>query len=290
MTTEGLPGGPSTPAPNVSPAVVSFINSDMPVPTSDQRDAALAQPTYTGPLPEVQAPEPIPIQPQIIQPQVQQPQVEQPQVQQPVVPQPAPTQPPTPDLSQQVAVQAQQIQQFQARETAFETQRQEVETQRQATEEQAVQNSARTYAMQQYQKYVGSGTADAQAQEWARTDAQNMYQAYSSSSQQQQVQAQTDAIASRYGVSASDIPSGMSAQAMEQFASMRSQLNQVQAVAQTTSTNQLQQQTFDSNQGNTAPNPQEAFFQTMGNPNQLAPRADMAAMLKWMQDNGIKGV
>ncbi len=291
MTTDGTPGGPSIPAPNVNTNVVDFINSPMPTPSAGERDAALAQPVYTGPIPEVQAP-PQPQTPQPVpsQPQVQQPQVEQPQVQQPVVPQPAPVQPPTPNYEQMYTQQVEQNKQFQARETAFETQRQEVEQQRQATQEQSVQNQARTYAMQQYQKYTGAGTADAQAQEWARADAQNMYQAYSFSNQQQQVQTQTDAIAQRYGVNASDIPSGMSPQAMEQFASMRSEINQVRAQAQTTSTNVLQQQTFDSNQGTAPPNPAQDFFNRIGDSSQIASNQDMAAMMQYMQSIGVQGV
>ena len=281
MTTNGLPGGPSTPAPNVNSGVVDFINSPMPTPSASERDAALAQPVYTGPIPKIEtSPQSVPSQPQ----------VQQPQIQQPLVPQPVPTQAPTPDLAQQVAVQAEQIRQFQTRETAFETQRQEIEQQRQATETQAVQNSARQYAMQQYQKYISAGNNDAQSQEWARTDAQSMYQVYNASNQQQQAQAQTDSIAQRFGVKASDIPSGMSPQAMEQFASLRSQLNQVQAQSQATSTNVLQQQTFDSNQGTAPPNPAQDFFNRIGDSNQVASNQDMAAMMKYMQDIGVQGV
>ena len=64
MTTNGIPTGPNNSSANVSPNVVEFINSNMPVPTPGQRDAALGMPTYTGPIPEVQ----IPSQPQVPQP------------------------------------------------------------------------------------------------------------------------------------------------------------------------------------------------------------------------------
>ena len=41
MTTNGIPTGPNNSSANVSPNVVEFINSDMPVPTPGQRDENL---------------------------------------------------------------------------------------------------------------------------------------------------------------------------------------------------------------------------------------------------------
>ena len=293
MTTNGLPGGPGTQSPNVPANIVDFINQDMPAPSDAQRDAALAMPTYDGPLPtqDVQAPAaptqtpvPAPQQPDIQPPQPQQPIPPQADPQQPAPVQPAPVQP---DYQKQIADQNTELQQYKARETAWEQQRQEVETQRVATQEQAVQTGAKQYAMQEYQKYLAAGVDDSTAQQWAKNSASSMYNAYNFAANQQQAQTQAQAIATRYGVNASDIPQGMDSQAMEQFASMKSQLNQVQAQSQTISTNQIKQQTFDSNQGSAVGSPAQQFMQRMGDSTRLASRQDMASHMKWLQDNQI---
>tara|TARA_R110000765_G_scaffold317266_2_gene409603 strand:+ start:438 stop:1271 length:834 start_codon:yes stop_codon:yes gene_type:complete len=276
MTTNGIPTGPNNSSANVSPNVVEFINSDMPVPTPGQRDAALGMPTYTGPIPEVQIPS--------------QPQVPQPDPSQTMVPPSISSQPTTPNYEQLYTQAAEQNRQFQERETEFESQRQEVEKQRENAQEQNVQTAAKQYAMQQYQKYLSAGNSDAQAQEWARTDASSMYQAYSFNTQQKQAKDLIENIASKHGVKVSDIPEGMTPQAMDQFALLKSQLNQVQAQSQNTSTNQMQSRQFDSNQGMAPSNPEQQFFNTVGNPNQVAPRSSLAAMYKWMQDNEVQGI
>ena len=289
MTTDGLPNGPSVPSPNVSPSVVDFINSDMPAPSAVQREVALSMPVYDGPLPEVQIP-PQPTSQPAPQPVPQQPQVEQPVPQQPAVQQPTPVQPAIPDVQGQLDALSQQVKQFQSRETAFEAQRQEVETQRAQTQEQAVQNGAKQFAMQEYQKYTAAGVPDETAQQWARNAATSMYNAYSYSNQQQQAQSQSQAIAARHGVNATDIPQGMDSQAMESYANLLSRVNRVETQTQVANTNQIRQQTFDTNQGSPAVNPEQQFFNRVGNTNQLASRQDLAATMQWMKDNEIKGV
>lgn len=295
MTTDGVPGGPSaanTPPP-VASNLVDFINGPMPTPSPEGREASLSMPSYEGKLPnqDTQAPTqpaPMPVpaspQPDVVQP-APQPSVPQPNVVQPAPQQPAPSQPPTPNYEQMYTQQVEQTKQLQARESAFETQRQEIETQRQTNQEQQVKNAAGQHAMTEYQKYLAANVPDAQAREWAMSAGKIVYDALNVASNQQQAQTQTQTIAQRHGINAADIPQGMDAQAMDVFAGMKRQLNDVQAQSQATSTNQIQQRQFDSNQGTAPADPAAAFFQRTGDPTKLASRTDMAQMMEFLKTN-----
>jgi len=268
--TPAQPVAPLVP-PQVMPSpdggVAEFMASPAPIPSGVQRQQAMAMsaPPVEAPIAQ---PAPVPQFP------LDQPAVQQPQVEQPIPAQPAPT--PLPDLQQQLDASNAQIAQFQERETAFEQQRQEVEAQRQATQQQEIMTGARQYAQQQYQQYIAAGNTEENARAWANTQAGNLYQALNYQGQQQQAAQQAQQVAQRYGINPQDIPQGMPQQAMEQFAALRSELNQVKSGQQQIARQQVQAQTFDSSIGDTAgTDPTTLLFSQLGDatkaadPNQL---------------------
>lgn len=286
MTTQN--GAPADPQVNPSPQVpagdvTAFMQGPMPMPIpseAERRGAlAVAAPEIVAPLETpVQQPhieQPTPIQPGIVQPPPIQPA--------PVAPQP--TQPTPADWQQQLDTLNNRIQEQQ---TVFETQRADTEAREQQTQVQEVTNAAKQYGMQQYQKYIAGGTTDETAQQWARSDAQLVYQAYGANIQSQLANTQTQAIAKQYGISSTDIPTGLPQQAMQQFASMRSELNRLNGQTQAVTKNQLTAQTFDSSLGNAPVNAMESLLARLGDHTKAVSPQDTAAWYQMMNNQGLK--
>ena len=281
MTTNGVPADPI-----VNPAVplgdvTAFMAGPMPVPSEVERQGAIVAATEVAPLPletPVQqphiVPQPVPIQPGIEQPLPIQPAPVQPQ---PIAPQPV--QPTPADLQQQINDLTTQAQQ---RETVYETQRAETDAREQQAQLQHITNASQQYGMQQYQKYLAGGTTDETAQQWAKSDAQLVYQAYGANIQQNQATTQAQAIAKQYGISPNDIPNGLPQQAMQQFASMRAELNGLKGQQQTVVQNQMTAQTFDSSQGTAPANAMDSLLSRLGDPLKPASAADKAAWYQLM--------
>lgn len=265
----------SVPAETNSPVqptvdINSVMAVPMPVPSEVERRGAIINAVTADPNPPLETPV---IQPHIEQPVPIQPIVPQPEPAQPVAPQPVPTQPqvpvqPTPaDLQQQINNLTAQAQ---ARETVYETQRAETETQQQAAQNQQIVAAARDHATRRYQQYITAGVTAAEAQNLARDDYQTIGNAYTFQAQQQQANVQTTNIARQYGISPQDIPTGLPQQAMEQFASMRSELNRLGGQQQVVQQQVATQQVFDSGQAAAPANALEGMITNLGDPNKAA--------------------
>jgi len=280
MTTQnGVPADPQiNPAPIVPPGdVTAFMQGPMPVPSEVERQGAMiaaatevAQPLET-PVQQPHIETPTPIQPGIQQPAPAQPQ--------PIAPQPV--QPTPADLQQQINDLTTKAQE---RETVYETQRAETEVREQQAQVQEVTNAAQRYGMQQYQKYIAGGSTDELARQWATNDAQFAYQAYGSSIQQNQANTQAQAIAKQHGINATDIPTGLPEQAMQQFASMRAELNRLGGQTQAVSQNQITQQAFDSSQGSAPANAMDSLLSRLGDSNTAVTPQDTAAWYQLMKN------
>ncbi len=281
MTTQN--GAPSDPIVNPSTTVplgdvTAFMQGPMPVPSEVERQVAQSAATEVAPPPletPVQQPHIVP-QPLPIQPGIEQPVL-------PVQPQPiAPQQPaqPTPaELQQQINDLTTQAQQS---KTVYEAQRADTESREQAAQLQQITNASQQYGMQQYQKYLAGGTTDETAKQWATNDAQLVYQAYGANIQQQQATTQAQAIAKQHGISQNDIPAGLPQQAMQQFASMKAELNRLGGQTQAVSQNQMTTQTFDSGQGTAPANAMDSLLSRLGDPLKPASAQDKAAWYQLM--------
>ncbi len=281
MTTTGVPAdpivNPQTPVPLGD--VTAFMAGPMPVPSEVERQGAIIAATEVAPPPlstPVQQPhieQPTPIQPGIEQPLPIQP-AQQPQ---PIAPQPV--QPTPADLQQQINDLTTQAQQ---RETVYETQMAETDAREQSAQLQQITNASQQYGMQQYQKYLAGGTTDEMARQWATNDAQLVYQAYGANIQQNQATTQAQEIAKKHGISANDIPAGVSPQVMEKFASQQAQLNRLGGQTQAVSQNQITTQKFDSGQGTAPANAMDSLLSRLGDPLKPASAQDKAAWYQLM--------
>ncbi len=276
VTPNGVPADPQTQIPPGD--ATAFMQGPMPIPSDIERQAAMAAPTEAPPAPPFETPVQ---QPHIEQPTPIQPGIEQPL---PIQPQPIAPQPiqPTPaDLQQQINDLTTQAQ---ARETVYETQRAETDAREQSAQLQQITNASQQYGMQQYQKYLAGGTTDEMARQWATNDAQLVYQAYGANIQQQQASTQTQAIAKQHGISPNDIPNGLPEQAMQQFASMRAELNRLGGQTQAVSQNQIATQQFDSGQGTAPANSMESLLGRLGDSTKAVSAQDTAAWYQLMKN------
>lgn len=286
MTTQnGVPAdqtvNPATQVPMGD--VADFMAGPMPVPSEVERQGAMstAATPVVAPL-ETPVQQPHIEQPTPIQPGIQQSPPVQPAPTQPAPAQPQqPAQPAAPDLQQQINDLTTQIQQ---RETVYETQRADIDAREQQAQVQQVENAARQYGTQQYQKYLAGGTTDETARQWALSDAQLIYQAYGTNIQQQQATTQTQAIAKQYGINPNDIPIGLPQQAMQQFASMKAELNRLGGQTQVVSQNQIATQTFDSSQGTAPANAMESLLGRLGDATKAVSPQDIAAWDQLMRN------
>lgn len=277
MTTQnGVPADP-----NINPAaaplvdISGFMNTSMPTPSEVERQGAIRA-AVADVAPPLETP-------------VAQPHIEQPAPMQPVVPQPAPTQPvpeqPQPQAPSQPDLQKQindLTTQVQSQKTVYEAQRTELETQQQAAQTQQIVSLARDHATKRYQQYINAGVVDTEARNLAMDDYQSIGSAYTFQAQQHQANTQAQAIATQYGINPQDIPAGLPQQAMEQFASMRSEINRLNGQTQTIQQNQATVQSFDSGVGSPAGNPAEQLIARLGDPRQVASPQDMAAWTAFM--------
>jgi len=230
---------PVEPNPTVPLADIgSAMRTPMPAPTEIERQGAIS-----AAVADVAPPAP-PLETPVVQPHIEQPTPIQPVVPQPVPTQPVPgqpqvpVQPSPPDPQQQINDLTARVQAFEGRETVYEAQRTELETQASAAQLQRVQTGAMQAAQQHYNEDINLGVPAEDARKRAMTYGQTLYDAYGASLQSQQATTQTQAIAKQYGINPQDIPVGLPQQAMEQFASMKADLNRLNGQTQTISQNQ----------------------------------------------------